>query len=325
VELPTIVQNMREDSADPSHMEKWDGLVLVDAHCHPTDFPSTLNEIATMKASKLIVMTTRLEDIDSVEVCSRNYSEKIIPAFGYHPWFSHKVYIQPPESKWHHYSTVLKPCPTREFVDTLPEPKPFVDHLKKMRQYLIKHPHAMVGELGLDRAFRLPMDVSHKGTLSPYHVDLQHQLKILNLQLELAAEFNRSVSLHGVHAHNALFESVLRILGPTNCKICLHSYSGSADFLASNWLKVKPLRNRVYVSCSVLINIPTDERAKRIVEFVPEERILTESDYHAGGSDMDQYIWAALARICRCYNWSLEEGSSQVAKNFSHFVESAGV
>ena len=219
-----------------------------DAHCHPTDTVPSLDNIAGMKTRALTIMATRGQDqslvahfADSLGVTddaipalestgntdkSRGY---IVPAFGWHPWFSHQLFVDEITefpSKVDHYRMAISPSPEddAEFFASLPNPRPLSDVLDQTRIYLQKHPHAIVGEIGLDRAFRIPgNEMANHGyerdstltpggregrRLSPYRVDIQHQRNILKAQLNLAGEMQRAVSVHGVAAHGLVFETL---------------------------------------------------------------------------------------------------------------------
>ncbi|KAL1874913.1 hypothetical protein VTK73DRAFT_10393 [Phialemonium thermophilum] len=161
---------------------------------------------------------------------------RVVPAFGWHPWFSYQLYddvgasasTYDPTSpdkdaqKRKHYSAVLTPSPDDGFADSLPEPQPLSEFLAATRTRLEKYPLSLVGEVGLDKAFRLPeawtqAEHSARDTgltpggregrrLSPYHVRLPHQSSILAAQLRLAGELGRAASVHGVQAHGVLFD-----------------------------------------------------------------------------------------------------------------------
>ncbi|KAG6991378.1 cut9-interacting protein scn1 [Physcia stellaris] len=227
-------------------------LGVFDAHCHPTDTPSCLDEIPSMKARVLTIMATRGEDQDVVvnfaqqsgirgtsipQLLQTDVSHKqceLIPSFGWHPWFSHQIYddsilgsqstIQPSE-KVKHYRSVITPTPEDDsFLQFLPDPRPLSALLTEIRKHLQQYPYALVGEIGLDRTFRLPENwlpnihtESTNGAtpggregrrLSPYKVHMDHQRKILKAQLNLAGEMQRPVSVHGVAAHGILFEAL---------------------------------------------------------------------------------------------------------------------
>ncbi|OLL22348.1 Cut9-interacting protein scn1 [Neolecta irregularis DAH-3] len=62
----------------------------------------------------------------------------------------------PPESKLAHYNQILQPSPDDKFIDMLPAPISFQEHLEEMRRNLKTYPSAFVGEIGLDRSFRIP-------------------------------------------------------------------------------------------------------------------------------------------------------------------------
>ena len=158
---------------------------------------------------------------------------RIVPSFGWHPWFSHQIYddsklgsrdtIQAHE-KVEHYRRVISPAPEDEYLQRLPSPRSLSNLMCELRAYLEEFPYALVGEVGLDRSFRLPenllpnvhTDASNGTTpggregrrLTPHRVKMDHQRKILKAQLNLAGEMQRPVSVHGVAAHGILFEAL---------------------------------------------------------------------------------------------------------------------
>lgn len=237
----------------------WD-LGVFDAHCHPTDTMSSIPSISTtMKARALTVMATRSQDQELVAQVAEEHrvkgraivhpngsdaahlSDKIVPAFGWHPWFSHQLYddslsaeeatYDPSSSdldseKLRHYNAVLSPAPQtkddEDFVIQLPTPQPLSSLLAQTRSYLEAHPYALVGEIGIDKAFRLPSHGVFQGdpekgmtpgrrngeSLSPYRVNTDHQVRIFKAQLNLAGETGRAVSVHGVQAPGVLYDAL---------------------------------------------------------------------------------------------------------------------
>lgn len=232
-----------------------------DAHCHPTDTMASIASIASMRAQALTVMATRSQDQQLVAQVAGQLgvasslgeggeASKVVAAFGWHPWFSHQIYddtaAQPTfdvgghgdseeAAKRAHYESVLQPSPAKDadwegFVASLPTPIALSSFLDATRDYLSTHPLALVGEIGLDKAFRLPRQWSSPSSptvvpdrdegltpggregrpLSPYRVRMPHQQAVLEAQLRLAGETGRAVSVHGVQAHGVLFESVCR-------------------------------------------------------------------------------------------------------------------
>jgi Tat protein secretion system quality control protein TatD with DNase activity len=219
---------------------------VFDAHCHPTDILASIKDIAGMKARVLAVMSTRLQDQDLVREAAKRYPLRdphmdftedaarcVIPAFGWHPWFSHQLYNDLGEDgkpdQVQHYENVLTPKPEDVgFLQALPHPRSLRQFLQETEERLKDFPYALVGEVGLDRSFRLPEgpsamtgDMKSKtggseeeytpGTregrpLSPYRVNIDHQKAILKAQFELAAKLHRPVSVHSVQAHGLVFE-----------------------------------------------------------------------------------------------------------------------
>ena len=227
----------------------WD-IGIYDAHCHPTDTMSSIDDIPAMKARVLTVMGTRAEDQKLVASVAdriglresdlhalpegRIQDHCMLPSFARHPWFSHFIYDDTENEsrgtvdKAVHYKNVLTPSSDDEgFLNSLPDLKPLSSLLSETKVYLEKYPLALVGELGLDRSFRIPenwLPGEQNGRdgsltpggregrkLSPYRVQLSHQKKVLKAQLQVAGEMQRAVSVHSVQAHGAVLE-VLREL-----------------------------------------------------------------------------------------------------------------
>ena len=227
----------------------WE-LGVFDAHCHPTDTPLSAANIPRMKARVLTIMGTRAQDQDIVirfqsafglnefkraELTSLGHPPcHVVPSFGWHPWFSHLLYDDSciavddgPRSvnQITHFKSILRPPPEDDdFLASLPAPLPLSQILKKTGDHLREFPFALVGEVGLDRSFRIPDHRLEKHPkkaeeertagsrggrrLSPYKVDLDHQRRVLLAQLQLAGELHRPASLHGVAAHGLLFNSL---------------------------------------------------------------------------------------------------------------------
>lgn len=221
----------------------WD-IGIYDAHCHPTDTMGTVPSIRDMKAATLTVMATRGQDQELVVQAAQDLNglkdktkeDKILPCFGWHPWFSHQILddTQPDapttsptdeaKLKQTHYTAVLTPSPSEDpdFIQSLPTPKPLSILISETRTRLKQFPTALVGEIGLDKSFRLPgawtsqeLDSrdeqltpgSREGRrLSPYKVKLDHQRAVLKAQLRLAGEMQRAVSIHSVQAHGAVYD-----------------------------------------------------------------------------------------------------------------------
>ncbi|KAK0630615.1 hypothetical protein B0T17DRAFT_616246 [Bombardia bombarda] len=212
---------------------------------------SSTASIGAMRARVLTIMATRAQDQDlvasvaaeralktraglmgsasaAIDPSSSQNSEKVVPAFGWHPWFSYQLYDEDAggaePDKTNHYTAVLTPAPDAEFIASLPDPQSLNGFISKTRERLLAEPTALVGEVGLDRAFRLPWGwngaqqserdekITPGGregrTLSPYHVKMPHQVLVLKAQLRLAGELGRPVSVHGVQAHGVVFDAL---------------------------------------------------------------------------------------------------------------------
>lgn len=209
----------------------WD-VGVFDAHCHPTDTMASIASIPAMKAATLTIMATRGEDQELVRQTTEAHVNRVMPCFGWHPWFSHQIIDDSidqqeqdaEQQKTTHYEAVLTPSPEDDeaFIQSLPPPKHLSTLISETKERLLSFPNALVGEIGLDKSFRLPsawtaQDLDDRNDqvtpgsregrrLSPYKVKLDHQRTVLKAQLRLAGELARAVSVHSVQAHGAIFE-----------------------------------------------------------------------------------------------------------------------
>ncbi|KAL7915660.1 Metallo-dependent hydrolase [Trichoderma velutinum] len=399
-----------------------------DAHCHPTDTMSSIASLATLNTRVLTIMATRSQDQQLVadvaskhgitdsesmststpDTDSANKGCKVVPSFGWHPWFSYQLYddsvpnptCNSPKSedsntsteqdaKIAHYKAVLSPTPQDEsFLSSLPTPTPLSSLISSTRQYLTSFPLALVGEIGLDKGFRLPQqrlpddDSSRDESLtpggregrllSPFRVQMQHQQAIMQAQLRLAGEMGRAVSVHGVQAHGVLYDTIAacwkghekKVLSrrekkriapgaeesssdddsssenddsirstekkskkkkvggkPFPPRICLHSYSGSADML-KQWFHPS-VPSTVFVSFSTAVNMNTDggkPKLATVVRAVPDDRILVESDLHMAGGEAEALLEDMYRLVCEIKGWDLEHGVSTIGANFERFI-----
>lgn len=248
-------------------------LGVFDAHCHPTDIMSSIASLPTMKARALTVMGTRAEDQHLVAQVASQHSitspspsswkpeERMIPCFGWHPWFAHAMYLDDPtgssdtnpgenlnpggerqdddrapltgDAQIAHYASVLQPATPdpnpseRALFLSLPPPTSFTAFLAHTRKNLETHPYALVGEIGLDRSFRIPEPwtsdaLSQRSSgltlggregrkLTRYRCAPAHQKAVFQAQLKVAGEMGRAVSVHGVQAHGMVFESLREV------------------------------------------------------------------------------------------------------------------
>lgn len=58
---------------------------LYDAHCHPTDTFATVDEIPRLRIAGLCIMATRATDQELVSTTAKQYPDKVVPCFGFHP------------------------------------------------------------------------------------------------------------------------------------------------------------------------------------------------------------------------------------------------
>lgn len=271
---------------------------LVDAHCH----------IITDPHNKILTNNDFVNDNITRAIMSNNsydwkrlqyYSEKTnidtitkqFIGFGIHPWYSHLFSFNPIDSndpmfKINHYKSVIiykdseLPILERLVESILPDPIYIEEYVSNIDFSQID----IIGEIGLDKSFTIPSNGFYQTsrdedvTRTRLRVSMDHQLKIFERMLQLAITHNINVSLHDVNCHLKLFDLCKSILLENlNVNICLHSYTGSIEFLTTQWLNTFN-NQRVYLSVSEYINFKNDS-ANLDFKQIPSSCILTETDY----------------------------------------------
>ena len=249
---------------------------LVDVHCHifddsansprddQFDFSGQLSTVVSRMSAQPLrtladrfpaqcVMSSTLPSQSIVETRSE-ISDSIIPFYGVHPWFTHHLSISSssppsPDSKSAHYQKVFEcnQISLQPYFDRLPDPIPLDSFLDDVERRLLANSRAQVGEVGLDRIFKLPFSIANYSpapsvdpTASQSHscnchtsepsaatpqlatndrrdrpkilkTALHHQQTILAAQIKLAIKHKRSVSCHSVQSSEAIIDAFRKL------------------------------------------------------------------------------------------------------------------
>ena len=203
-------------------------LFWIDSHNHLQD-PCLGNSgpvIAAMKkagVNRCVVNATRESDWAAVAALAAAEPDFISPAFGIHPWHAHTV-----TNGWQ----------------------------KRLVELLVKHPHASVGECGLDQWIAEPR--------------LEIQRPVFLDQLCLAREMGRPITIHCLKAWSALFDSFAETPPPP--QFLMHSFGGSIEVAR----RLIPLG--AYFSFSGHFLHPRKYSVIEVFRQLPPDRILLETD-----------------------------------------------
>ncbi|KAL9940051.1 hypothetical protein V8E36_000756 [Tilletia maclaganii] len=346
-----------DDALPPPHI----AALLTDAHCHPTDDPQLRSSSTTIPhivdalhahpLKNVCIMASNVDDqhlvrqvASSSSSSSSSTASNIIPAFGHHPWFVHRLsLVDPPLPKREHYISIFvganeddwspnpqsaaaavadapePPAELLELTEYLTEPVALSEVLKTLRADLEKFPHAMLGEVGLDRSFRLPSppearavrakaaaaaaateaedsgDPKAKGasswrasklawTLSSFTTPLSHQLAVLQAQMCIAIDLRRSVSFHSVKAQGATADFFMHMtrIRPRGWGIGFSDINvdlHSCTISAPGIIQIQKTHQNIFVSFSTTINTRQKALHKQIRACDPR-RLLSESDFN---------------------------------------------
>ncbi|KAJ3081413.1 hypothetical protein HK102_002358 [Quaeritorhiza haematococci] len=178
----SLTQNMIENA-------KLDWSKVVDVHCHIQETPldQLREKLPAVKVSKFFVMGTQLSDWPLVETLAKEFPDRIVPAFGVHPWFAHQhIHLSDGETN---------PSETEDWLSTL-----LSDHSK--------YPNSILGEIGLDGVA--------KDMITNKPFDFETQQKVFRVQVGLlGSELNspsitttKHVSIHAVRCFGVLVDTM---------------------------------------------------------------------------------------------------------------------
>ncbi|KAH9951012.1 hypothetical protein B0H21DRAFT_874797 [Amylocystis lapponica] len=287
---------------------------IVDVHCHPTDSIISPEDMATLPIH-ICAMATRQSDQALVRALASAHPDKVTPCFGHHPWFTHWIALTPAPSKNAHYTALLLPAPAsakpqhaaalERLLPDLPEPIPLTAVLVQLRADFAAFPRAMLGEVGLDRAARIPFgrpadppyaaDTAPR-ELSPFTIPLAHQL--------------RNVSVHSVKSQQATVELLSRMKARyerrwERISVDLHSCGLSAE----TWRDIEKSHTNVFLSLSTVINSRSPAH-RTLISSCSSSRILVESDYN----DI-RYVaaqtWDMLLTVADMKGWKVEDSGEE--------------
>ena len=173
----------------------------------------------------------------------------LIPT-GLHPWFCHPISFFPPDAlptKEEHYTSLFpdpdspsSPHPTlSKLLPHFPDPISIDTLLSTLESNLSQFPTSFIGEIGLDKAFKIPYppqllaDSPSLPKNSDLATPIAHQIKVVEAQVDLAIKLKTNVSQHCVRATMDTVELLKRFKkekeGFEGIYICLHSFGGSAE------------------------------------------------------------------------------------------------
>lgn len=311
--------------------------MFTDAHCHiGTDVdPSRINELVTKYSKddslKLILMSSNHIDYKYVD----KFGElgNVTPSFGVHPWYSHIfTFEETPVDKKQHYESVFQKEVDEEFLKILPDPINFQTHLNVLQKLIKKYQVCVIGEIGLDKLFRIPTsgfysNPEFKGKdikLTNYKTSMDHQKKIFIEQLKLGVELNLPISLHNVKSGGVIYEIISRYCLTDDYigSICLHSYTGSIETLELFIKSFKKRKCKIFVSLSSYINNNEGKNdfLEKILEVLPNDAVLTETDLTLDNQEPVRYLTDIRDAIARIKQLDIVETDELILGNYKLFL-----
>ena len=213
---------------------------MQDARFPEGSLPSIITAATASGISNFIVNGCWPGDWHRVEKLASQYPGVIIPQFGLHPWWVAR----------------------RHERDATEKSETSSDWLQALRRILIKHPHAGLGECGLD-----------KGTKGLAAAEWEDQIAALYAQLRLAEELHRPVTLHCVRAFGAIRDALKEL--SLTVPVVLHAWTGTAE-ITTALLQIP----NVYFSLGVHLTRVAPPKAVAMLGVLSNalDRCLLESD-----------------------------------------------
>lgn len=276
------LSNNNVDSKDTSLV------LLVDTHGHAhldqDRHESYIDDLEETFSIPIVSLSCAVEERDWKDVLEyASQLDSILPGLGVHPW-----YLANLSDSW----------------------------LSDLEKLLLKHPAAIVGEIGLCKMARFVRT----------HVDgkqaaLLLQRQVFKDQMCLAGKLQRPVSVHCVKQHGVFMKVLSELIEegkPFPTAIGMHSFTGTAhhvkDIIKFEELHF-PERRFFYFGFSHIVNYEmcSSEKSRRqgreAVCAVPLDRLMAESDVHSA-RDVAVATAGSVAYIAK----ALEKPISEVAQ-----------
>ncbi|KAJ7361456.1 hypothetical protein DFH08DRAFT_844228 [Mycena albidolilacea] len=251
---------------------------VVDAHCHPTEANSISAESMKQLQISVCAMSTHHGD-------QRCLESAIFRLSGYHPWFTHLISLLPVTSKSEHYRHLFLGDDSQPSAEA-------TSHLRHNFE-LFSSTLAMLGEVGLDKQYRVAFDYhASPRRLTPFTIPLDHQLAILEAQIDIAVELRRNVSLHSVKCPQITVDLINKLR---------RKHGEQLDNIRLTTKK----HNNVFISLSTTINGRSNNLNALITACSPN-RLLIESDIDNIDRCTEKCI-EILNLMARVKGWPVEE------------------
>lgn len=242
----------------------------------------------------MALMCTHPRDYDRIDILMRRLpqdfpSVHIVPSFGVHPWFLHEL----PIGAW------------EKNVD---EDKP--QWILDLTERLKTTPCAIVAEIGLDG---FHFDPITRNLVSP----IEKQVEAFRLQLELAHELGRCVSVHSVQCTGPLMEtlSLMKRRKTFPSKFYFHAFGGKAGTVDQLIALCKP--QPVYFGFAPSVNFRSHKTAE-LVRKVGIDKLLLETD-HEDAALVPGSMQDGITFIANALNVSPEDVVRQTTMNALEF------
>ncbi|TIB36491.1 hypothetical protein E3P84_00909 [Wallemia ichthyophaga] len=162
----------------------------------------------------ICAMSTHIEDQIKVEELHGVHPDVVRPYYGFHPWWSHIYTFTEGIGKKEHYEALfldgkkedIKLQQIDALLDALPSPIHFQILLDDVERRLQRNARAQVGEVGIDKVFRVK---GKDGKLTLLQTSIEHQKRVAVEQIKLAKKYNR-VPQHAQFQYAAMSSLVLQ-------------------------------------------------------------------------------------------------------------------
>lgn len=252
---------------------------LFDSHCHPGSM-EVHPLFADVRAKTLVMGTNEADWTCVVDACGHS-TQLSLPGFGIHPWYAHAV-----AEGW----------------------------LERLRALLEHHPHALVGEVGLDKIFR---------TKETRKCEYQAQQVVFQAQLKLAADLCRPVSVHCVQSWGKMAEILEQCAkaGSLPPAIALHSWGGPPEWV-NHLINAVGVNYPLFFGFSDVINSRGQGRLQRLegnLCAVPSDRVLLETDVDTPSS-LDSYMNSIRGTVSSIKGWTPDQTAEITMSNAHRFA-----